>query len=121
MGVIAIEGIEIYGYHGVYSIEREQGNLYVVDLYMDVAIVQAGESDELEDTLDYFQVYQSVVKILEKPVNLLEHIVGKIGNHIMKNYPTVNQVRVKVSKMSPIAMKSCRNTYVERVFEKQAL
>ena len=116
MGVIAIEGIEIYAYHGVYPIEREQGNLYVVDIYMDVEIGKAGESDELEDTLDYFQVYQSVIKLMEEPVNLLEHIVGKIGNHIKDTYPMVGQLKVRVAKVSPIAMEACRKTYVERVF-----
>ncbi|RMG67935.1 MAG: dihydroneopterin aldolase, partial [Bacteroidetes bacterium] len=63
-GLIAVEGIELHAYHGVYARERKEGNHYRVDLYMEQDISAAAESDDLSDTLDYFQAYQVVVRIM---------------------------------------------------------
>lgn len=111
--VIAVEGIQVHAYHGVYQNERTEGNLYIVDVYMQTDMEKAASTDELEDTLDYFQVYNRVLEIMAEPVHLLEHLCKKIGKDLLESSPKLQNVRCRVSKVQPHAMESCIQTYVE--------
>ncbi|MEM6805256.1 MAG: dihydroneopterin aldolase [Bacteroidota bacterium] len=119
MGVIAIEEIEVHAYHGVYQKEREIGTTFRVDLYMKTDIRKPAKTDQLEDTLDYFSIYQLVCEILEHPVNLLEHLCDKIGNKVMTDFEAVENVRVRVSKLKPLGMEKCGRTYIEMFFDRK--
>lgn len=115
-GLIAVEGIELHAYHGVYPRERKEGNRYRVDLYMEQDLEAAAASDALGDTLDYFQAYQLVLEVMREPVNLLETLVVRIGHQALERFPQLTAIRVRVSKIQPIAMDNCRQTYVEMSF-----
>ncbi|MCI4667598.1 MAG: dihydroneopterin aldolase [Bacteroidia bacterium] len=111
--LIAVEGIQVHAYHGVYQNERKEGNLYIVDVYMETNMERAAASDQLEDTLDYFQVYNRVLEIMSEPVHLLEHLTKKIGINLMESFQSLESIRLRVSKVQPHAMESCVQTYVE--------
>lgn len=116
-GTIAVEGIEVKAYHGVYDIEREQGNTFVVDVYLQTEISRSAYTDDLVDTLDYQQVYQLVLEEMKTPVNLLEYLARRIGAAILDTFPTLLSVRLRVSKQQPIGMEACKRTYVEMLFD----
>ena len=116
IGTIAIEGIEIFAYHGVYQREREKGTAFVVDVYLKTEIKEAAETDELESTVDYFSVYQKVLTCMESPVHLLETLTVRIGQGILSEFENVMEARVKVTKIRPYAMRQCEQTYVEMTF-----
>lgn len=118
MGIIAIESIEIFAYHGVYQVEREAGNRFFVDLYLETNLRKAAQSDNLEDTIDYFAVYKIVLEKMKEPVNLLETLVFKIGPALMSRFPELESSKVRVRKQSPHAMSHARETYVEEIFER---
>lgn len=117
-GTIALEGIELHAYHGVYRREREQGNRYKIDLYLEYDLRAAAQSDQLADTLDYFEIYKAVLSIMAEPVNLLETLAGRMGGHIMSQYPAVVSVRVRIAKVLPHAMFHCSQTYIEQRFDR---
>ncbi len=116
MGIIAIESIEIFAYHGVYQIEREAGNRFFVDLYLETNLRKAAKSDNLEDTIDYFSVYKLVLDKMQEPANLLETLVFRIGPAILEQFPQLQSAKVRVKKQSPHAMSQARETYVEEIF-----
>ncbi len=116
MGIIAIEGIDVYAYHGVYPIEREAGNRFLIDLYMDADLRPAAESDALADTIDYFEVYKLVLFHMKPDANLLETLVFRIGPALLERFGQLHSVEVKVRKLSPHAMAQCRETYVAQTF-----
>jgi len=118
IGTIAIEGIEIFAYHGVYQKEREKGTAFVVDVYLQAEIQEAAETDELTATVDYFSVYQRVLTYMESPVHLLETLTVRIGKGILEEFDTVQQARIKVTKIRPYAMRQCEQTYVEMTFDR---
>ncbi|MEM6262169.1 MAG: dihydroneopterin aldolase [Bacteroidota bacterium] len=113
---IAVEGVKIFAYHGVYAEEREKGTLFLVDVYMDAEVDQALYSDQLEDTIDYKSVYDIVEGVLSVPVHLLEKLAGEIGHAVLERHKQVKKVRVRVSKIKPLAMSLCERTYVEAKF-----
>lgn len=119
MGVIAIEAIKLHAYHGVYAEERKAGTTFQVDVYMETDTQLASRSDQLTDTLDYFSIYKLICEIMEEPCNLLETLCGKIGGEVLARFLTVESVKVKVSKLKPLAMEKCERTYVEMFFDRK--
>ncbi|MDX2283050.1 MAG: dihydroneopterin aldolase [Bacteroidia bacterium] len=113
MGQIALEGIEIWAYHGVHARERQQGNAYTVDVYLEAPLEAAAESDALADTVDYFQVYRTVLQVMDQPANLLERLAGQIAGQILAQFALVEACRVRVSKKRPMSMGKCAQTAVE--------
>ena len=47
MGVIAIEGMQFYAYHGRYQEEQVVGNQFIVDVYMERDLKEAASTDAL--------------------------------------------------------------------------
>ncbi|MDP5168963.1 MAG: dihydroneopterin aldolase [Bacteroidia bacterium] len=119
MGIIAIEGIEIFAYHGVYPVEREAGNRFFVDLYLEADLEKAAKSDALSDTVDYHAVYKVVLEHMEEPANLLETLAYRIGPDILARFQQIEAATVRVRKLSPHAMAHCRETYVEQKFHQK--
>ncbi len=118
MGTIAIEGIEIFAYHGVYQVEKEAGNRFFVDLFLETDLTRAASSDQLTDTVDYHAVYKLVLAHMEPPANLLETLVYRIGPDLLAQFPMLATARVRVRKLSPHAMSHARETWVEEKFTK---
>ena len=52
-GIIEIEGMKFYAYHGYFESERIIGNEFVVDIFIEVDCAAAGASEKLEDALNY--------------------------------------------------------------------
>jgi dihydroneopterin aldolase len=116
---IALEGIKLKAFHGVYPEERKRGTQFVVDIHVDVQNDSAGQSDDLSHTVDYQSIYELTLEIMNQPVNLLETLVQKIGKEIMNRYPPIDAVKVKVSKEKPLGMELCDRTSVEASFTKE--
>lgn len=115
---IAVEGITLQGLHGVFEEERKVGNVFIIDIYIEIDIEVAAASDQLADALDYSAVYRLVEASMNPPANLLEHLVGRIGRKIATDFPQAEAVKVRVSKVRPLYMPHCERTYVEATFVK---
>jgi dihydroneopterin aldolase len=57
MGVIEIEGMEFYAYHGHFAVEQIVGNRFIVDLALNTDCSKAAKSDDLENALNYQNAY----------------------------------------------------------------
>lgn len=101
MALIEIEGMEFYAFHGHFEVEKLAGNRFLVDLKIETESNKAGETDRLEDTLDYQQAYLIVKDEMAIPSDLLEHVAHRIITRIKKEFSDVRKVTVKVSKMNP--------------------
>lgn len=110
---IAITGIRLHAYHGVYEQEKAVGNDYEVDVFMVVEVGKALASDHLDDTLDYFPVYKRVLAIMQERAHLIEYLAGRVVNEILAHFPQVETVKVRIGKIHPMAMPHCERTYVE--------
>jgi len=101
MALIEIEGMEFYAYHGHFEVEKIAGNRFLVNLKIEANLTKAGQTDRLEDTLDYQKAYLAVKKEMAVPSDLLEHVCQRIINRIKAEFPKAQKVTVKVSKMNP--------------------
>ena len=90
-----------YGYHGVNPEERKVGQSFTVDLQVYGDFRVAGRSDNLEDTLDYSELYRLTKDVVEgEPHNLLEWVAETIAQRILESFK-VTAVTVRVTKPSP--------------------
>jgi|SRR5450759_10922 dihydroneopterin aldolase len=101
MGLIQIENMEFYSFHGHFKEERIVGNKFLVDLTIETDMKVPAESDNLKDAVNYQHVYEIVKQQMEMKSHLLEHIAGRILDAIYADIEGINKVTVKVSKLNP--------------------
>lgn len=101
MGLISIEGMHFFAYHGCFKEEQIIGTKFLVDLFMETDTASAEESDDLSATVNYQAVYGLVKEEMQIKSNLLEHVARRILKRIAASYPQVSSCRIKVSKLNP--------------------
>ena len=101
MGLIQIENMEFYSFHGHFKEERIVGNRFIVDLTIETDMKIPAESDNLIDAVNYQRVFEIVKQQMELKSHLLEHIAGRILDAIYAEMKGINKVTVKVSKLNP--------------------
>ena len=101
MGQIRLNGMEFYAYHGYYHEEQIIGNRFSVDLMLETDTDKASNSDDLNDALNYAEVYESVKHEMNIRSHLLEHVAGRILDNIFARFPQLRQAEVKVTKFNP--------------------
>jgi len=85
------------GFHGVYPSEKKIGNTFKLDLRIQLTPTTK-TIDQLEQTIDYVQVYALIQKIMAVPTPLLETIVINIADQILAAHPMAESVYVKITK-----------------------
>ncbi len=101
MGLISLENMEFFAYHGCFEEEQVIGTRFLVDLHLDVNTEKAELTDDLHRTVNYLTVYQLVKTEMEIKSRLLEHVGRRILNAIKAKFPDVHHAEVKVSKLNP--------------------
>ena len=101
MGIIEIEGMEFYAYHGHFAAEQVVGNRFLVDLTLITDCSKAAQSDDLNDALDYQIAYRIVKEEMEIQSHLLENIADRILDRLRKEFSTIEKVKIKISKLNP--------------------
>ena len=101
MARIEINNMRFYAHHGCFEQERIIGTNFRIDLAFDTDTSKAELSDDIADTVSYLDVYQVVKAQMQKPSHLLEHVARRIGEGIRNGFPSVEAVKVKVSKLNP--------------------
>jgi dihydroneopterin aldolase len=101
MGLIQIENMEFYSFHGHYREEQIVGNKFLVDLYIEADLSRPAASDNLRDAINYQTAYRLLKEEMEKKSSLLENIAKRILDVIYDHFEGLDRVTVKVSKMNP--------------------
>ena len=101
MGLIQIENMECYAFHGHYREEQIVGNKFIVDLTIETDMSVPSKSDNLRDAVNYQKAYQIVKVQMEKKSYLLENIAGRILDALYAEMQGILKATVKVSKMNP--------------------
>ena len=116
-GYIFLRNVRFYAFHGVMPQERKVGGEFLVDLSVGYPIEDAMQSDKVEDTLNYAELYQLVKKEMDTPSQLLEHVAGRIARKISEQFPKVTSIDLKITKKNPPMGADCDGAGVEVRFE----
>lgn len=101
MGIIEIEGMKFYAYHGHFAAEQVVGNNFEVYIRLEADCNAAAESDNLDDALNYQAVYETIKEEMQIKSALLENVAKRILDTLYKQFPETLSAKVKISKMNP--------------------
>lgn len=93
--------MQFHAYHGCLDFEKRDGNTFLVSVKMKLDTYLAGITDNLEDTLNYQEVYDVVKREMEIPSNLIEHAAQRILDALAREFSQIQSVYVKLTKLNP--------------------
>ncbi len=95
---IVLDGMVFEGTHGVLPEEQLTPQPFEVDVELRLDLRVAGQTDDLEETIDYGQVFEVCREIVESTrFNLLEALAEAIAHEVLAGFPAL-EVTVRVRK-----------------------
>ena len=115
MDYIHVNEMEFWGYHGVFAEETKLGQRFRVTLSLAVDLQEAGQTDDLDKTVNYAEAFFICQKIVEgEPVKLVETVAERIAADILKTFKgLVKGCKVVVIKPDPPIPGHYRSVAVE--------
>lgn len=104
MDRVFINGISLFGKHGVHAEEREHEQEFIIDIDAGFDTRPAAASDDLVDTVNYMPFAEMMKEIVENnSFYLIERLAGKIAERVLED-ARIQEVKVTVRK--PAALKN---------------
>lgn len=98
MDRVGLHGLKVRGNHGVFQHERENGQVFVIDLVMGLDTSSAAAGDDLDRTVHYGVVAEEVAAVVAgEPVDLIETLAQRIADTCL-GHEAVQEVEVTVHK-----------------------
>jgi dihydroneopterin aldolase len=86
MDRILLNGLVFFGRHGCLAAEVELGQKFLVDIELECDLERAGETDALDDTVDYVAIYNAAKEVMEgEPAKLLESLAQRIADFALQD------------------------------------
>lgn len=99
MDKIKIKGLRFFAHHGVYAFETENGQDFVVNATLWLDAKEAAKTDELEKSVNYGAVCETIVTFLqEHTYKLLEAAVYHVMKEVMLTYPLIQKIELELCK-----------------------
>lgn len=100
-GVIEIENMEFFSYHGCFKEENIIGNTFLVTMRIETDMQVPAQTDNINDAVNYQLVYNLVKEQVLIPSNLLENVAFRILESVYDKMSGILSASVKVSKINP--------------------
>ena len=100
MGVITVEGIRVFAFHGHLPEEAKLGGHFIVSVWVTADTSEVEKTDELNHTVDYAKVIEIVKEQMAIRSNMIEHSAKRIVDAILLLHK-VKKVKVEVEKIQP--------------------
>ncbi|WP_158970824.1 dihydroneopterin aldolase [Paraglaciecola sp. L3A3] len=112
MDKIHIERLEVLSLIGVYDWERKNKQRLILDIELQADLSIAAHSDNVDDTLNYALVAQTLADEAKCcDFKLIEALASHLIDCILKSFPAVKIARLKLSK--PDILANAKNVAVE--------
>lgn len=80
MDEITLTGLTVFGRHGVFDFEREQGQNFIIDVTLRLNLRPAAASDDVVDTVHYGELADAMAAIVAgEPVALIETLAERLA------------------------------------------
>jgi len=100
MGLITVEGIRVFAYHGHLPEEAILGGHFIVNVWVEADTVEVEKTDDLNHTVDYVKIIEIVKEQMAIRSNMIEHPAKRIVDAILPLHK-VQKVTVEVEKIQP--------------------
>lgn len=99
---IELRGLQIVGICGVLPEERERAQPLEFDIDVYGFLGPAGRSDDLDDTVDYGSVCDTVAQVVaDLQPQLLEHLADRVAGALLASNLHISAVTLSVRKLRP--------------------
>lgn len=108
---VGIQGLRVFGYHGVHPEEALTGHWFVIDLK--VGIPPVSDGDDLTKTLNYASLHEICLEVMAIRADLLETVASRIIGRIRHQHPMAGEIHIRVTKENPAFRGGCSAVFVE--------
>lgn len=98
---IRLDRLKIYACHGVSPQETVVGSYFYIDLKLKADFSRATETDNLNHTVSYADVFETVKSEMGIPSKLLEHVCGRIVERLFHDFPIIEEIHICLRKENP--------------------
>jgi dihydroneopterin aldolase len=98
---VTLQGAEFFARHGFYPEEQLTGNRFLLDIEVEFEPYADMKDDEINDTVNYEQLYVIAEQEMQQPRKLLEAVAQSVADNIRAAYPFVKNIRVELKKLTP--------------------
>ena len=110
---ILLPRVRFYAHHGVDPQEQLTGAYFHVGIEADTDFNEAMQTDRLEGTVSYADLYESIKTEMDIPSKLLEHVAGRILQRLFDDFTSISRIRLTLTKENPPMGADCREAGVE--------
>lgn len=110
---IYLRNLRFHALHGVLPQERVTGNDYELTLRIGYPAEEAMLSDAVDETLNYAEVYELVKEEMQTPCNLMERLVRRISDRLLRQFPEIRSIDLWLTKKNPPMGANCEGAGVE--------
>ncbi|MDD2418426.1 MAG: dihydroneopterin aldolase [Oscillospiraceae bacterium] len=103
MDKIIIKGLRIFAYHGVNPEEKENGQMFELDVTLATDLSKPGVSDNLGDTANYAKVIKLITATFQLEKNdLIERAAQRVADAILENHPVMSVTLLLKKPQAPM-------------------
>jgi 7,8-dihydroneopterin aldolase/epimerase/oxygenase len=113
---IYMNDVRLRAFHGVDPQEQVVGGTFIVNLRLKVAVDKAVENDNIDDTVNYAEIFSLMKEEIMIPSKLIENVAGRIAKRIIGTFPQVEMVDISVTKQNPPLGADCCGVGVQLCF-----
>lgn len=98
---VQVNGLKLYGYHGVGAQEQRVGNIFVYDVDLSFPWLEAAIKDDVDLTLSYADIVTIIKEVNDTPSRLLENVAYRLMITLQSTFPTITSGSIRVAKLTP--------------------
>ena len=112
-GSLHVTGMKFFAYHGCLPEETKIGSEYEVDIIIESDFSSAASTDNLNDTYDYTEIYNTVKKEMGTTSKLIEHVAVRIAKSLISKLSEMQKLSVSVVKINPPVNGNIKNSKIK--------
>ncbi len=93
--------MQFYAYHGCFEEEQIIGNKFLVNFWAEADLSIPARTDDINDALNYQEVYNIIKGEMEIKSHLLENVARRILDAVKKAFPYIIDAQVQIDKLNP--------------------
>lgn len=99
MDKLIINGVELFGYHGVNEEEKRLGQKFIIDVVLTLDLREAAHTDNLEKTINYAKLCDEIEEEFTRVTyDLIEKAAHELAHFILLRYHQVLSVTLTLKK-----------------------
>ena len=99
MDKIIVNGLKLYAYHGVNPEEKEDGQLFILDITAFLSLYVPCPTDMVENTVSYAKIIKTARRaFLSGKFDLLEKAAQTVADAILIEFSEIKALKITVKK-----------------------